>query len=352
MLSHIAPVICCVGIFPPFAFQPAYAQVQGEQQLRLLSDAIQKRRNQFNPIWVRYRLDITESGKYLSQVKPGYTGGEQKTKFSCQYARKGTRIKAAAKRDEGTMLGWLDELFYTYTGEISIWPTNEKHVYNISKNPREEYPIEKPPHLLIEDQINHRLNLWTQRQLPISGITSLEEKVVNGECTSLLAWSYPKTKWKSRCLTVPGQDWIIKTYQDDFPSGKIGILVEVTEYRTSGGLYYPQTGSRTDYFEDGTIQRRVAFEVDQLETQDSKIPDSLFQYDFPKGSQIWDDDLKVMVRNTELTESHLAEVVRHAASARSVPAQWLAALLCLANISVLTVLLFTWMRRAQNKARG
>ena len=43
-----------------------------------------------------------------------------------------------------------------------------------------------------------------------------------------------------------------------------------------------------------------------------KIPDGLFQFDIPKTASVWDDDLKVTVRNTEVTESHLREVVARA----------------------------------------
>ena len=58
--------------------------------------------------------------------------------------------------------------------------------------------------------------------------------------------------------------------------------------------------------------KSIDFEVDTIETRPVKIPDGLFQFDIPKTASVWDDDLKVTVRNTEVTESHLREVVARA----------------------------------------
>lgn len=349
MVMQFAAIVGNIVMILVFPFQPPNPQQASEEELRLLFKAIDNRQKQYNPIWVCFRLDITESAKYLEQLKPGYKDGDRQSKYSCQYARKGTRIRSSVKGEGGTMTRWLTEEFYIYTGEISISPTNEKDVFKISRNAKPAVLIEQPPHLLTEQQLHQDLDLWAQGRLSLYRIKILEEKAVDGEPMILLTWTYPKTNWKCTCLTVPVQDWTVRSYQDHFPSDKIGTALEVKEYLTSAGLYYPRIGSRTDYFEDGSIQKKVSFQVDQLETQDSKIPDHLFQFDFPKGSQIWDEDLKVMVRDTELTESHLAELVRHAASSRRLVTQWLAVAICLLNVVLFTLVLLRWIGRTQRK---
>jgi hypothetical protein len=87
----------------------------------------------------------------------------------------------------------------------------------------------------------------------------------------------------------------------------------------------------------GRLGYSAEFHVTSIETTVGKIPDRLFTFEFPEDASVFDQDLKVYVRNTELTESHLAEVIQRAGGHRNLWEQWwflLAACLAITGLGV------------------
>ena len=68
------------------------------------------------------------------------------------------------------------------------------------------------------------------------------------------------------------------------------------------------------------------FNVSFATTDPPKVSKDLFAYDFPKGAQFYDTDLGVWVRDADIAESHLKNVVKELRNDRMPRYVWYIAL--------------------------
>ncbi len=317
-----------------------------KERLRLFSQALAARFQQSNPIWVRFQFEKFDSAELLTALNRRKQASDLRYKAQAEYARKGTKTRSWWRYDDPTMRSWLGEDFILYNGEISIRLSNQENVFLISKAPAQGRVPELPTYVSAEDPLRDFLASWEAGQEELTNVTVKEEQQDGHDPVLHFGWTGRKSQWSGHCWVVPSKNWMIRKLEQRAPPGRLVIVHEIDEYITSDGLYYPKRARRTSFYDNGRVESRTDIDVESVETQASRIPDSLFQFELPKGSQLWDEDLKVMVRDTELTESHLAEVIRRLGPPRSPWVTWMWASLSVGVLALAGwVLLRIWRRR-------
>jgi hypothetical protein len=268
----------------------------------------QNREEQLNPVWVRFHLKHYESANFRKAVTKGLEQQEFHASVNGEFARKGNKTRSWATFEQ-PKTEWEGDWFTIFTGEISIYPSNQANVYIVTKKQTGNYACSTPFQLGRENHILETLGLLTKGKSVVTSCTETVEE--SGEKIVVLEWSSLKTNWRDKCWLLSSKDWAIQKYQSFDDKNQLMNDLSVTEFETFRGTVFPKCGIESLYLQ-GKQERTTEFFVDTFENESTKIPDKLFQYTFPKGSSIWDNDLKVYVRNTELTQTHLDEVVRRA----------------------------------------
>jgi hypothetical protein len=138
----------------------------------------------------------------------------------------------------------------------------------------------------------------------------------------LLEILFPPPGWRNKYWLLPDNDYQVLRYEVQNGKGEPvdkGLTQEITNEK---GVFYPIRGKNDHYMAGAKLGFTIEFQVSSIETKPRKIPDSLFIFEFPEDASIYDQDLKVFVRNTDLTESHLAEVIRRAGGHRNLWQEW------------------------------
>jgi hypothetical protein len=156
-----------------------------------------------------------------------------------------------------------------------------------------------------EDRLWLTLDKWSKDKTLITH-SSVTTSLIDDERVMSLELFYP-SKWRSIYRLVSDHDYTIASFEEYNDRNQLAIKSGAT-YENYKGIFYPKQGYQ-DAYDRGTLVTKMSFVVDSIETRPSCIPDTLFTFAFPKDASIWDDDNKIMVRNTEVTESHLKEVI-------------------------------------------
>ncbi len=290
------------------------------EALRHLTEGLKARAGAMDPLWVKYRLIVYESAEFQKQMG---TKDPKDTTITaqCEYAYKKLKTRRRFVPEDPAKRNWAGADFYIYTGEVTVHPLGENQVYAISKSalPYNLGPL--PTEVAGEKVLLGDLQYWAQNPVSAEVLNVFEPSSDGGDPALHLRWRWGEGHVLYDCRVAPSEGWTLHGFDDYWRDGKLCRTRRVADFLTSGGLHYPRKGVQTDYGSDGALHRRTEFEVQCLETRESRIPDSLFEFEVPKGCQVWDEDLKVMVRDTALTESHLAEVIRRLAP-RSAWSRW------------------------------
>ena len=326
---------------------------QGEQNSDLLNNILQACRSRqkiSENIWVRFRFRDVQSAEYMKRISRNANAKELILAGQGEFAQKGTKVRSWARRENRSDQywdehDWLGESFIVYNGEISIRPSSQDKIFMISRAYDKKVAAERPTSIMGEELMFSELEAWASGKGKISDIRVLADKTYADEVVAL-QWKYPQGQATVKAWFVPSQGWILRRYEEGVSYCKSSRFHEATEYIEHEGLYYPKKGLNKLFMEDGQLQGSTEFEVESLETRASHIPDSLFQYEIPKDAQVWDNDLKVMVRNTELTESHLAELIRRLGPPPSLWVRWSLSVIAVTGFVILAA---RTLRRVRNR---
>jgi hypothetical protein len=339
----------CLFSIAAFFFVPERTEGKSEKGAELVGKLIQRyqqRQNQLTPIWVRFHLNIFESPVFRDKISGGIQREEFRATVEGEYARKGNKTRSW-KTSQVAPDDWQREWFTIFTGELSIYPSNQPNTYFITKKPTNNYACSTPFLLAREEHILAVLSHFATDEVVVTSCTNTAHQ--SGEDLVVLEMLFPKTKWHDKCWVFPGKEWAIYRYESYDASNQLANDCLVEEYDTCRGVYYPKSGVERFYI-NGKPEKTTDFKVDSIENESSRIPDSLFQFTFPQDSTIWDDDLKVYVRRTELTQSHLDEVVRRAGTNGRNWFAWLFTAGALAGISIIVIGWRITKRKARPRA--
>ncbi len=287
-------------------------KAQSEQDVRTLKEILhtyEKREEQLNPVWIRFHTTYWESRAWRAILARGEEPQEARWTVEGDFARKGVKRRSWSQKGRPSPTGeWDAEQFFIYNGEAEISRIFKQEVYTITKAPQSLYVSEPPFRIAGEHQLLSDLSYWsTGKPVHISVVPEVGEE----RCMRLEV-RYPNGAHNKFWL-LPGKGWSIRRREAYNEQNGPMNFSDIKETGVFQGIPYPKTGRRENYMNTGALGATVEFEVDLFETCAAHIPDSLFLVDIPKTADVYDGDLHVTVRNTEVQESHLKEVVARAA---------------------------------------
>jgi hypothetical protein len=289
-----------------------------QEILSTLLREFQRRQEQHDPIWVKFKIDHFEAPAW----KPANQAADQnpnssRVSYDGEYARKGTKTRSWAGHPNG-----LNPL-RIFNGEVTIQQSAKSNRFILSNKADSLTMTEPPWSILGEEQIRQELQLWADGKAPITSISVSEVPSVDGNGLLTIEWVSSSSGWKHKCWVMPAQDWSLHRYEVYNDQGGPISAAEATRFMTIGGAVFAASGGRKNFLRSGELGRTDDFEVQSLVTSAREVPDRLFQVDFPPDAEIWDEDLKVFVRNSEIAQSHLDEIIRRATAPRSMFLSWL-----------------------------
>jgi len=351
-VSWVLACSCALFILQgPDADHCAFGQAQNRQSLlKEIYEAFRTREQQLNPVWIKYTLHLAQTGEYFN--RRGKTSGESadhKITLEGEFARKGNRTRTWAINHDPDPRVPARETFRIFTGQVMITTLNEPNAYAISEHSDVLMEAESPYGIVGEEMLYVSLQQWMEGKKQIEVHTEPQAKTGSPGGMLVLELRYPKDSWKNKCWFMPEKGWTLHRFEVFNAAGEIVNACQAEEYQDAGGIFIPKRGQRKHYLKGGRLGETVAFELSFAETRANRIPDTLFQFDFPKDSQIWDKDRKVFVRNADITESHLNEVVAQARP-RNILREWLGLALFALVLAIGTYLLIKSVRGRVRRA--
>jgi hypothetical protein len=315
-------LLACVGL-TYLAAQTVLSQpVAGDASIKQVLDVYRQRDNQMNPIHVRYRIIEQYHPAWLSTKSISQRDGWLPTRtLEAEYARKGNKILSYAKQVAPEASNdWEREQFWLRGDDASIRKSNKKGEYLITKRPDEMFAARPPTSVTLEREMLSSLRQWEAGTNPIAA--TAVERMEDGKRILFAELRYKKTGWSNKLRLLADRDYAIDRY--DVVNAKGGPVDSVTvdAVGTFQGLAYPTKAILKHYMGDGSPAYTIDLAVGSVELDPAKIPDTLFQFTFPPGSQIYDEYTKSYVRHTELTESHLGEIARNLAHRSPIWGRW------------------------------
>jgi hypothetical protein len=201
------------------------------------------------------------------------------------------------------------EQFIIFTGEVEISKSSNEDEYIFRKQPSKRFVAETPFALAGEDKTIQAVGGWAAGKPVEQKVATLQDE--QGKPVVLVESHY-STGWWGKRWFLPDHGWGLRRVESYTDTNQLAWVNQVEEFGTVNGIIFPRRGRQEQYLARDELGASVDFEVDSIQASAANIPDSLFQFDLPKTASVWDDDLEVTVRNTDLTESHLKEVAARA----------------------------------------
>ena len=285
---------------------------EGADFLARILEVYKTRADQMNPIYIRYQIQTVETSAWVRVKSPngGPPGSEGRTtRVEAGYARKGERVWSFARHsDTAVESAWRREDFCLYNGKTSVRKSGRENEYIVSARPPDVFVAQLPTSISHEREALAALKGWAAGGAPVTAKV-VEQKQMGERILAAELW-YSKTKWVNKITLLPDRDYAIRRYEVLDASGDPVDEADVTNIGEKNGLNYPMGATLKHYMANRQLGFTQTLTVDEIETEAGKVPDRLFQFEFPPNSQIYDEDTKTYVRQSELTESHLNEVAR------------------------------------------
>ncbi len=310
----------CIVLISPTCANGQEKKKNGDETLKRVLATYEARTQQMNPIYVRYRVTEIETAAWVvvSRNLKNADGllPEQSTRKEGEYARKGNKIRSFVHLVDAppgvpVLTDWNRESFWIYNGEISIRKSNREKEYLLTKKTDPWWWLEPPTMICPEEGVLSSLRQWVAGSS--KAVSQVTERMDGDRRIIDVDIQYPDTKWSNKIRFLPDKDYAIEHMESFNAIGGRVEVKDVTAFQTVNGLIYPKSAVRKHYMREGKLASTHLLEVDSVELDAGKVPDSLFQFEIPKGSTLFDEDLKTTVRQSEVSESQLDEVVRRLA---------------------------------------
>lgn len=357
-MSFARQVIAAIACFVASALATKFAPIAASQDKApnpLIADTlkgVENRAKQLDPVYVKYKVTRVETPAWVGATeakgkKGGASGTAEKTVvLEAEYARKENKQWSFARQVSPLDLPeWERESFWLYNGELAVRQSNRPNEYLLSKKPTLRLMAPTP------ENLTHEARLVALLREVVSGspsaVVNATEEAKGGETRRLLRVEFPKTKWTNKVALLPKREYSITRYEVYNAKGGPVDIVEVERIEDINGIAFPMTLTQKHYLGGGELGYRVQLEVSHVALDEPGVPDSLFQFEFPPDSQLFDEDLGVVVRKTEIAESHLKDVVDRLAPPPPLWRRWWAILLMVAGAILLAGLIVRWRMRSR-----
>lgn len=340
--ASFAVLICASSLNQTTGQNPATDEI-----LNRVRQGLNHRHQQMSPIWVRFDLHVNQTKDWWEATRPEKDSGDKRLSYQiAEFAFKGNKCFWKVENIDADLSEWAREDFLVYNGEVEITQSNSPRQYLITRT-RTGHQLAEPPLAVVgEDDLRLLLNQWAEGKWKFKKVVATQ-MTEQGEDLILLDILFPPPGWRNKYWLLPDNDFQVRRYEQYDGNGKPvnkGIALEVSNEK---GIPYPTRGKKDHYMGGGKLGFTVDFQVRSIESQPGKIPDSLFIFEFPEDASVYDEDLKVFVRNTDLTESHLAEVIRRAGGHRNLWREWWFLLGLVLTLAACGVAVRRW-RRSRN----
>jgi hypothetical protein len=305
----------------------------------------EKRSDQMNPIWVRYKITRRLSVAWQQATHMTNIAGEARFEDEGEYARKGSRLWSWRKTNDPRIQPWSRDTFVVYNGEISISKSSQENTYLISTKWDESLVSAPPTSIMREKAVLGALTRWHKGDDKLFHLSVLEKPGGDEPSVMVVGWTHEKSGWRINCWFLPEKGWVLQRYESYDKSNHPVDKTVVTAYKDIGGICFPTAGERRHYMGGGALGETIAFQVESIETQAGKISDNLFAFKIPEDALIWDVDNKAIIRKTDLAQSHLNELVRRAEPRGIEWWRWTLLGLLVAELVVLGLLVLKWPKK-------
>ncbi len=283
--------------------------------LRKLSRIYDDRQEQFNPIWIRYKIERVVSAAGQAQTTKKKINTRTKEVYQAEFARKGAKRRIWYKREDG------QENFVLFNGDVQITPSGRPNEYMITKKPTNQTPVPLPLEMTGEGHLSRVIKLWIAGELKLKKVSAVKQRGADGNELLVLELT-SMNNWRDKYWILPDREHSVRRFEMYTDKGRLLGRGEVLAYDEKQDIVYPIRGRCETFQSDGSLGSSEEFAIEAMKLEASQVPDDLFRFAFPRDASIWDQDLKTPVRRTEVAQSHLDEVVQHI-EPRSVWRSWL-----------------------------
>jgi hypothetical protein len=273
-----------------------------------------------NPIWVRYEVDRSETKEWIQSFGGKHPAVAKFSHNSIEYALKGDKSLWKCEYGDESRSPWDKENFMLYNGEIEVSKGNSNQFLITRNRTGHQFP-DAPLDVVGENRLRGLLNDWSQGKWKFKEVVQTE-LTQSGENVLLLDILFPPPGWRDKYWLLTDKDYMVQRselYNDKRDRFETGVAQEISNVN---GIAFPVRGKTEHFLRDGKLGYTAEFRATSVESKASKIPDRLFEFEFPEEASVYDQDLKVFVRNTDLMESHLTEVIRRAGGHRYLWTEW------------------------------
>jgi len=336
------------------------------ERLQAIIAELEIRQKTREPALIKYRLTEFKSAEFLSPTRKRQIAASKPEGGPKPEARSITRSFDLALKGP--------KFFLTSTGPFhlspaafqkeapSIWVFDGKNSYErlddryeVSTQPLKGRPM-IPWDVTGENMFLRWLERWTgnsadktgeQIQFDVRDEKALGEKgLVRVECRAakgakLLLWLQPDLGYA-----------VLKAEQYS-EAGTIDLRVDQCVYETVAGKAYPKKAVLTKYVPNNDkgspiILMRTELEVQSIETDPNRIPDSLFRLEIPKDTPVFDRDTKTLLVDPKEIQEHLDRISGDTPGRRS--KYWWASGLTLSCVALL-IAYALWRRKRRRQPR-
>jgi hypothetical protein len=279
-------------------------------ELKDIYDGMKSRRDFFDPFKAEIRISTSQTQKYLDQAfQKGATGLPLQWDAQYSFAVRGNRIWESKVETNSSRKG--GPTFLLFNGKHTVWPHSQDKCFNISSGPPKFHLCLTPAEVMGEN------SLFLAIEKSVVGKESSNSLIIRSARLDgqnlLVVVFYPQSKWTNELVFIPSNSYAIRSMVIKDENGTMLLRANVSEFYGSESGFYPRKGTVEKFTLDSgslqTPQMIQRFDVTLASCDPSIVSDSIFAFPFPDGSQFYDTDLGVWVRDIDLAESHLNNVV-------------------------------------------
>jgi len=349
--SIVWATLCVTSISGTQAADPALpgatAESDGPSVVRTIIDALRARDTDLNPILIEYRARHFESAVFLAAVAEALGNTLDESPLDLRYetsamlARKGQLIHhslTGPRVAEGRIVDETETTrFLIYDGTQSVTGTRPETMrYRISKNsPATTFMYETPWSVLNQDRATAALS-WQLEQGTVPDELSIEESRLDGG-PAVLRLQLPMVD----VSVLPELGYALSAFEYRNESGNL-LNRFSADWEMVEGIPIPMSSLSQTFSGDDEelVYKETEVVVQRVTTDPNQISDELFEVTIPTGAEVYDEDLRVLVRDPEAAQATLDGIPER-------PSSWRMYYFILVNLGLagIVVAILVWRNR-------
>jgi hypothetical protein len=353
--KHLAPYAMFLLILCPTL---AVADEQQEMAKNIVA-SLDSQKALRVPVLIKYRFDVHyKPGMFSGETKPSSESRNSKgldITAHCEMALKGSRsyMKRDGPINDGGVAKNVEPIVFVFDGKNSYENVFSRYKTSSKHSP---HKVESPWTINGQDDARRSLENWATGDFNTgrakSDVIVRNEKGPKGEPLLRLE-RVPKVRQPGWVIwLLPELEYALFKKEVYDPDGSLLRRYDQCTYQVIDKKVFPKSGVWTLFGKDANgkpeVSMRYTLNVESIETDPSKIPDSLFQMDIPKDKPVIDMDTKTIIADPKAIQEHLDRLASEVPGRRQ--REWWPAILGVVVLAVAVVGLTYWLRR-RNRSR-